>query len=90
MSVSSKIILMEKLEKIDHKNGAHAGYYPAYIQKADGTIIPVLFTESQLDVAKTRADKFIKIANEEQKTSFWKLLFSELLQQKKRNGETKL
>ncbi len=86
MSVKSKLILLEKVDNEQSKKfGASTEYFPAYTHTASGDMQPMLFTESQIRVAKERAQKLL--TENPEHVSFWKLLFSEYIHFKRQNGE---
>lgn len=57
MVVHSKIDKNESVENRDRKFGADPFYFPAYVTKHTGEVVPALFTAEQINVAIERAKK---------------------------------
>jgi hypothetical protein len=57
MAVESVLYKSEKVENTDRKFGSDTEYYPIYIKRDNGEIVPALFTIDQIHVAIDRATK---------------------------------
>ena len=57
MGIDSRIIEGEKVENTEFKFGETIEYFPAYLEDKNGSEIPLMFTEHELEVARIRASK---------------------------------
>ena len=68
----SKIYLTEKVDNTERKFGEALEYFPAEIVLEDGTKSWVMFTQSEIDVARKRAEK----NKEDIPSSLWESIWS--------------
>jgi hypothetical protein len=57
MSVKSSLFKDEKVVNADRRFGSNTEYYPCYITRGDGAVVPALFTQHQIAEAVERAAK---------------------------------
>lgn len=55
MSIRSVLIKSEEVENLERRFGSAVSYYPCYVQRKNGTIVPALFTAQQIYEAVERA-----------------------------------
>lgn len=56
MSVKSRIFVTEAVENKNRRTKADENYFVVYVQQADGSLKPALFTDGDLQKAFKRAD----------------------------------
>ena len=55
--VTSHINLNEEVENLERYRTANPSYFPCYVCNTDGTVVPALFTQHEIDLAISRANK---------------------------------
>ena len=55
--VQSELKLTERVNNKDRVFGANRNYFPCYVEREDGTVVPALFTRSAIEAAVLRATK---------------------------------